>query len=249
MRAPIAFAGLCAFAVTLVIAALVAVPRAPGTVAAVPTPQPYFTADPEVTSRVDTAGAHGRLPQDDRLDRTRRIVRGLWVPIEGVGLPTDPELLPNSAREYRGGSHEGIDFPADDGTPVRAVAAGTIVRVDREYLEWSAAQRDAALADAVALGYTPSSTLDLIRGRQVWIDHGGGIISRYAHLSAVAPLTVGMPVRQGEVIGLVGSSGLPEGGPHLHLEIRVGTSYLGDGLTGEALRAAIEAGFGANANY
>ncbi|MDQ2950941.1 MAG: M23 family metallopeptidase [Chloroflexota bacterium] len=246
MRPLIAVAGLCAFAVALVIAVLVAAPRATGSAAAAPTPEPYFTADPAVTSRVDPAGAYGRVAQDDRVDRARRIVRGFSLPIDGVGLPTDPELLPNSAREYRGGLHEGIDFPADDGTPVNAVAAGTIVRVDREYSEWSAEQRDAALAAAVALGYTPSSTLDLIRGRQVWIDHGAGIVSRYAHLSAVAPLTVGTAVRQGEGIGSVGSSGLPEGGPHLHLEIRMGSSYLGDGLEGEVLQGAINAAFGAS---
>ena len=117
------------------------------------------------------------------------------------------------------------------------------MRIDRDYAERSVEARDQALAAAVVLGYTPSSTLDLIRGRQVWIDHGRGIVSRYAHLSAVAPLAVGAAVSQGEVIGSVGSSGLPEGGPHLHLEIRVGTSYLGDGLAGDALQAAIAAAF------
>jgi murein DD-endopeptidase MepM/ murein hydrolase activator NlpD len=245
MRPLIAVAGLFVFAVALLGGVLIAAPRGTTTAAAAPTPQPYATADPAVSTRVDPAGAYGRIAQDDRLDRTRRIVRGLLLPIEGVGLPTDPELLPNSARDYRGGFHEGIDFPADDGTPVHAVAPGTIVRIDREYSEWSAEQRDQALADAVALGYTPSATLDLIRGRQVWIDHGGGIVSRYAHLSAVAALVVGTPVQRGEIIGLVGSSGLPEGGPHLHLEIRIGPSYLGDGLTGAALQTAIAAAFSA----
>jgi hypothetical protein len=246
MRPLIAVGGLCAFAVALVSGVFVAAPGATAPVAAVATPQPYVTADPSVSDRIDPAAAYGRVARDDRIDRTRRVVRGLALPIDGVALPAEPELLPNSPREYRAGFHEGIDFPADEGTPVRSVAAGTVVRVDREYTEWSAEQRDQALAGAVALGYTPAATLDLIRGRQVWIDHGGGIVSRYAHLSAVAPLQVGMPVRQGEVIGQVGSSGLPEGGPHLHLEIRVGPSYLGDGLTGAALGAAIAAAFGAS---
>ena len=244
MRPLIAVAGLFAIAGALVLAAMAVAPRATGAAAAAaPTALPYSTADPAVTSRVDPAGAYGRVEPDDRVDRTRRIVRGLVLPIDGVGLPTDPELVPNSPRDYRGGSHEGIDFPADDGTPVHAVAAGTIARIDRDYAEWSVEARDQALAAAVVLGYTPSSTLDLIRGRQVWIDHGRGIVSRYAHLSAVAPLAVGAVVSPGEVIGSVGSSGLPEGGPHLHLEIRVGTSYLGDGLTGDALQTAIAAAF------
>ena len=135
-------------------------------------------------------GAYGRIALDDRVDRTRRIVRGLAIPIAGATVPADPELLPNAPREFRGGWHEGIDFPADTGTEVHAVDAGTIVRIDHEFVDWSSEQKDAALEEAVQLGYTPSATLDRIRGRQVWIDHGGGIVSRYAHLSAVADLSV-----------------------------------------------------------
>jgi murein DD-endopeptidase MepM/ murein hydrolase activator NlpD len=69
------------------------------------------------------------------------------------------------------------------------------------------------------------------------------VVSRYAHLSAVADLRVGDVVASGHVIGAVGSSGYPEGGPHLHLEVRVGSSYLGDGLAGDALTAAVTAAF------
>ncbi|TMC57906.1 MAG: M23 family metallopeptidase, partial [Chloroflexi bacterium] len=115
--------------------------------------------------------------------------------------------------------------------------------VDRDFVDWDQSARDAALAEAVTLGYTPAATLDRIRGRQVWIDHGHGIVSRYAHLSAVADLAVGREVEAGTVVGAVGSSGYPEGGPHLHLEIRVGSSYLGDGLSADALLAAISAAF------
>ncbi len=158
-------------------------------------------------------------------------------------LPTDPELLPNAERSYRAGWHEGIDFPARAGTPVRAVASGVVVRVDRDFTDWPPADEEAAIDEAARLGYTPEATLDRIRGRQVWVDHGGGVVSRYAHLSSVADLAVGDLVRAGEVIGAVGSSGYPEGGPHLHLEIRVGSGYLGDGLSGERLQSAIAAAF------
>src|SRR2546430_1261030 len=101
----------------------------------------------------------------------------------------------------------------------------------------------AAFDAALALGYAPTATLDRIRGRQVWIDHGGGIVTRYAHLSAVAPLRVGDAVAQGQVVGAVGSSGYPEGGPHLHFEIRVGDDFYGDGLPLAQLRYAIAAAF------
>lgn len=244
MRRLLAACGVALLAAVLVLATrtLVTVPEPAATVTAAPT---FATVDPSDTSRVTPSAAYGRIALDDRVDRTRWNVRGLAIPIEGASLPTDPELLPNASREFRGGWHEGIDFPADAATEVHAVAAGTIVRVDHDFVDWSAEEKDRALAQAVELGYTPSTTLDRIRGRQVWIDHGGGVVSRYAHLSAVADLRVGALVESGQVVGLVGSSGFPEGGPHLHLEIRTGSSYLGDGLTGDALLTAIAKAFAA----
>jgi murein DD-endopeptidase MepM/ murein hydrolase activator NlpD len=225
--------------IALLLIALVALLARTGarepSVAAVPSAAPVATADPAVTSRVDPELERGRLARDDRESRTRRAVRGLMVPIEGAALPTDADLLPNAPRDFRAGWHEGIDFQARAGTPVRAVAQGTVIRADREFVDWDRPTRDAALYEAVRLGYTPATTLDRIRGRQVWIDHGGGVVSRYAHLSAVADLAVGEVVEAGTIVGAVGSSGYPEGGPHLHLEIRIGTSYLGDGLAGDAL--------------
>jgi murein DD-endopeptidase MepM/ murein hydrolase activator NlpD len=244
MRPLLAIIGASTLAAAAAIA--MSLPRSQPT-AETPGPAPtalvYATADPSVTSRVVPQEANGRVAVDDRVDRTRRSVSGLALPIDGVGVPTDPELLPNAARDFRAGWHEGIDFPAAAGTPVRAVAAGTIVRIDREFTDWTPAEEDAALAAAVAIGYTPSATLDRIRGRQVWIDHGNGVVSRYAHLSGVAALRLGDAVETGTVVGFVGSTGFPEGGPHLHLEIRLGTTYLGDGLSGDALVAAITSAF------
>jgi len=171
------------------------------------------------------------------------VVRGLLIPIEGVEIPTAPELLPNSAREYRAGWHEGTDFPADRGTPVRAASSGTVVRVDRDFADWDPAALEAALEAAIVLGYTPDETLDHIRGRQVWIDHGKHVVTRYAHLDTVADLIAGESVTRGQVIGTVGSSGFEEGGPHLHFEIRVGDDYLGDWLEGDELVRVITRAF------
>jgi len=85
--------------------------------------------------------------------------------------------------------HKGIDFGAALGTPIHAAADGQVRRAG-----WAG-------------GY----------GRQVRIDHGGGLATSYSHMSRmiVAP---GTPVRQGQVIGYVGSSGLSTG-PHLHYEV------------------------------
>ena len=81
-----------------------------------PSETPRATADPESFAAVDPETDHARLAVDDRTDRRLIAVRGLRLPIDGVALPTDPLLLPNSAREYRAGWHEGIDFPAAAGT-------------------------------------------------------------------------------------------------------------------------------------
>jgi murein DD-endopeptidase MepM/ murein hydrolase activator NlpD len=198
-----------------------------------PSPAPRYTPMPAVESvSPDVVG-----------DRTARTYARLWatfaVPIEGGDIPLDPALLPGAPRDYRSGIHEGIDFPAPTGTPVLAAASGIVARVDTSFLDWTREQQDAALYEALALGYTPTATLDRIRGRQVWIDHGKGVTTRYAHLSAVEPLVVGQKIEAGVLIGQVGSSGYPQGGPHLHFEVRMGDDFYGDGLSGDALVRAV----------
>lgn len=86
--------------------------------------------------------------------------------------------------------HQGVDFAAPAGTPVYAAADGVVERI------------------GPAGGY----------GRMIVLRHAGGTETRYAHLSAFARgLKRGSRVRQGDVIGKVGSSGLATG-PHLHYE-------------------------------
>ena len=160
----------------------------------------------------------------------------------GYEVPDDPDLLPNSPREYRAGYHEGVDFPLSMNMPVYAAKGGVVVRIDREYVEWSDEELIAAQDAAYRLGYTPPDTLDKLRGRQVWIDHGDGVVTRYAHLASVEPISVGSYVTQGTLIGTVGNSGL-KAGPHLHVEIRVGETYLGEGLTGDALLRVLHRAF------
>jgi murein DD-endopeptidase MepM/ murein hydrolase activator NlpD len=204
--------------------------------AAGPTVAPRYTPIPTVES----------IPSDlspDIGERSARTYVRLWgmfaLPIEGGDIPSDPELLPGAPRDYRAGIHEGIDFPAPTGTSVLAAASGTVARVDTSFLDWTREQQDIALYEALTLGYTPTATLDRIRGRQVWIDHGKGVMTRYAHLLAVEPLVVGQRIDAGALIGQVGSSGYPQGGPHLHFEVRVGDGFYGDGLGGDALVRAV----------
>jgi murein DD-endopeptidase MepM/ murein hydrolase activator NlpD len=58
-------------------------------------------------------------------------------------------------------------------------------------------------------------------GNEVQIDHGGGIVTLYGHLSRFAPQTrPGAHVAQGDIIAFVGMTGLATG-PHLHYEYRI----------------------------
>lgn len=236
---------LLAVLVVLVFAAIAVASTAAGTASKAPADAvkaaPRATADPANTARVELGHPMGSSPGQGR--GISPVVRGLLIPIDGAEVPTAPELLPNSQREYRAGWHEGIDFPADRGTPVRAAAAGTVVKVDRDFVDWDAASLNAALEATIALGYTPDETFDRIRGRQVWIDHGRQTVTRYAHLDTVADLFVGETVARGQVIGTVGSSGFEEGGPHLHFEVRVGDDYLGDWREGDELVRVITRSF------
>ena len=229
MRQLIAIAGVVAFVAVAVMASIAPA----GPLARVDGPRP--------TAAVFLWPA--ALPTEPPMRAHPQLLSGFGLPIAAAVLPGEEAYLPNSPRDYRAGYHEGIDFPVDAGTPVLAAKAGTIVRIDSAFTDWSAADEQAAFDTAHTLGYTPDATLDRIRGRQVWIDHGFGIVTRYAHLSAVGPLRVGDLVTRGEAVGAVGSSGYPEGGPHLHFEIRVGDDFYGDGLALPELRYALRAAF------
>ena len=87
--------------------------------------------------------------------------------------------------------HDGVDWSAPQGAPIFATASGTVQKAGGNG------------------GY----------GLQTVIDHENGYTTSYAHQSALADSIVpGVHVRQGEVIGFVGSSGLATG-PHIHYEV------------------------------
>ncbi len=173
------------------------------------------------------------------------VIHGFQYPIAGACLPSREDLMPNAPREYRWGVHEGIDFydgsccvPISRGMPVLAAKTGVVIRADHDYQDITAEEMDALLTRAQQQGYTDAAALDRLRGQQVWLDHGNGIVTRYAHLLGVeAGIAEGMVVEAGRVLGYVGNSGTPEGisdstlENHLHFEIRVGPGYLGEGLS------------------
>lgn len=178
----------------------------------------------------------------------------LQSPIPGATVSTRDSHLPGAPRAYRNGIHEGLDYysgfcgvPVNFGDPVYAAGDGFIYRIDHVYSEPVTAQRDEMLQQSAAAGNTPEAVLDKLRGRQVWIVHADGVITRYAHLYAVSEqLKVGDRVDAGAFIGTVGNSGTSSGaadnrdGAHLHFEIRLGGGYLGEGMEPEAVRLLLQ---------
>jgi len=202
----------------------------------------YFLDRPEIQAVIEGGPVlQGPQPNDLSLLQT---LRGLSSPIQGATLTTRDFQMPGAPRHYRLGVHEGIDFyghtvgvTVNRRTPVRAVAEGTVIRALVDYEPLTAAQAANWTTQTANLGYTPAEILDGYRGMQVWIDHGNGIVSRYAHLSAIEPgIVEGVQVTRGQVIATVGNSGTPgslnsaANDVHLHLELWVGDHFVGQFL-------------------
>lgn len=131
---------------------------------------------------------------------------GAAAPAQRSGGVSIPSLVPVSSNRAMssgfgmrvhpvlGGmrAHKGIDLPATTGTPIHASADGVVGKAD-----WFG-------------GY----------GLFVELEHGGGMETRYGHMSRIA-VAEGQRVRKGDIIGYVGSTGRSTGS-HLHYEVRIG---------------------------
>ena len=119
----------------------------------------------------------------------------LWEGVFRQPLPGPISSQYGLGRSYNGGPvtsfHHGTDFALDEGTPVVAANSGRVA----------------------FSGDLP------IRGLSVILDHGGGVFTAYHHLS-VASVLEDQLVSIGDLVGLVGASGLATG-PHLHWELVV----------------------------
>ena len=100
-----------------------------------------------------------------------------------------------TANQTRRYRHAGLDYLAPIGTPIRAINDGTVVL----------------------------STEHWVAGLLVCLDHGGGVFSRYIHLSEQR-VRAGETVRRGQLIALSGRSGGQNAGPHLHMDMVVNSA-------------------------
>src|SRR5690606_9796784 len=115
---------------------------------------------------------------------------GVLLPLDGrITSRFAPKRLHPILRIYR--PHRGLDIAAPSGTAITAPAPGRVARVARE------------------IGY----------GLVMHLDHGGGVVTRYAHLKSVQ-VESGQLVDEGVQIATVGISGLATA-RHLHYEVRV----------------------------
>jgi murein DD-endopeptidase MepM/ murein hydrolase activator NlpD len=113
--------------------------------------------------------------------------------VSGSGLAWPAQGTITSGFGYRWGAlHAGLDIANGVGTPIHAAKAGTVIVAG-----WNSG------------GY----------GNWVIIDHGGGFSTLYGHMSRIRT-SEGASVRQGDLIGDMGSTGNSTG-PHLHFETRV----------------------------
>jgi murein DD-endopeptidase MepM/ murein hydrolase activator NlpD len=120
--------------------------------------------------------------------------------LQALMVPSSPPLEVGASSGFgfradpftgRAALHTGLDFPAETGTPIQAAAGGIVVTKESH----------------------PAY------GNMLEVDHGNGLITRYAHCSSI-DVEVGALVRRGQVVAKVGNTGRSTG-PHLHFEVLV----------------------------
>lgn len=131
--------------------------------------------------------------EEERINRMPEIngIKLAYVPITG----TITSRYGVSSR-IRSSNHTGLDIAAPKGTPIKAVASGTVI----------------------------SANYEGAYGNLVKINHGNGLETWYAHTS-IMHVSQGQKVEAGSVIATVGSTGNSTGA-HLHLEIRINGKHV-----------------------
>jgi murein DD-endopeptidase MepM/ murein hydrolase activator NlpD len=150
----------------------------------------YAQPDSAARGRVDA-----ELAQSRAISRRAHDTPRLWSGRFVRPRPTRITSGFGTGREFNGhvtDRHMGVDFAGKVGAPVRAAGRAVVALVARFYLA----------------------------GNAVYLDHGGGLVTGYFHLSRVV-VAAGDTVAAGQVIGAVGQTGRATG-PHLHWIARYG---------------------------
>ena len=189
------------------------------------------------TSPMHILGTINKIDKSEKQNETFNIswVKDLklLLPCKNTKVPKRSTRLPNAPRDYRNGTHKGIDFFANWGTEVNAVAKGFVIRADHNYNEYPADFRNKMLRSAEKVGHTPSDIFNnVLLGKAVFLDHGFDLvpgyrtITIYAHLSSIETnIAGGTFVEAGQIIGRTGNSGTKpstlgtKSDAHLHWEM------------------------------
>lgn len=172
-----------------------------GTAVPLATPLPWPTTNPTLLLQPPT-----------ELDLSRS---HLWFsrPVDGNNNPSAPYRF-GMTYNQRLSPHHGVDIANDFGTPVLAVGAGTVFYAGEDI--------------ETLFGPKPDFYGRLVVIEMVDTWEGRTIYTLYGHLESVN-VTQGQPVNPGDIVGLVGSTGVSLG-PHLHFEVRQNTPYSYDSV-------------------
>lgn len=114
-------------------------------------------------------------------------------PLDNISITQQFGRTSDSGRLYTSGTHDGVDFRASIGTPVRVSLTGTVVEVNQGAVQ------------------------NCQYGKWVLVRHGNGLTTLYAHLSEIS-VQKGEAVATGKVVGFAGNTGYATG-PHLHFTV------------------------------
>ena len=197
------------------------------------------------------------IDEDTHLHHSELLTQ-IQLPSADYIVPDILNLLPNALREYRSGTHQGIDFSIPLNAPVKAVFDGVVIRSNPHHNEVDIDTFKGFLETSHQLGKTPDDIYQyILLGKSIIIDHGYNItkkyrtISVYAHLSSIPERVVpGTKVSKGDLIGFSGNTGTSDGalknkkGAHLHWELHFDDKnqryYLGQNIPQKNLKDNID---------
>jgi len=159
-------------------------------------PKDGTDTDKVTAPKAPTEPVKSTTPKASTKKATTNVNQSFQMPVTGkitLEYAMDKLVYSKTLEEWR--AHSGVDIASERGTPVKAVADGTIIEVRN----------------------------DSYYGISVVIDHGNDLKSLYRNLASDETVVVNQKIKQGEVIGSIGNTAKDESSeqPHLHFEVLV----------------------------